>query len=80
MDTFNKIRTAYGLKMIAFGIYAMLTIIVCSAIWTCCHETLVMWGAGIILAGNGIMIWRFGKRLYKEYREASRAYFDSLKK
>ena len=80
MQKIVKIRCAYGLKTIVLGIWAVLTVITCNGVWNYAPEAFTKWSAVITLVLTLLVIWRFGKRLYKEYREASRAYFDSLKK
>ena len=80
METDNKIRLAYGLKIAALAIWAMLTIITCAGVWNFNPEGFVKWAALALLICNGIVIYCFGKRLNKEFKANLQAYFDSLKK
>ena len=79
MQKNEKIRYAYGLKTIALGMWAILTIITCNGVWNYAPEALTKWSAVITLVLTLLVIWRFGKRLYCEYRQSMREYFDSNK-
>ena len=80
METDNKLRLAYGLKMIALGLWALLTIITCAGVWNSCPEGFVKWMALALLICNGLVIFFYGKRIRKEFKANMKAYYDSLKK
>ena len=80
METDNKLRLAYGLKIAALAIWAMLTIITCAGVWNFDPEGFVKWAALALLICNGLVIFFYGKRLNKEFKANMKAYYDSLKK
>lgn len=80
METDNKLRLAYGLKIAALAIWAMLTIITCAGVWNFDPEGFVKWAVLALLICNGLVIFFYGKRLKKEFNANMKAYYDSLKK
>lgn len=80
METDNKLRLAYGLKIFAFALYALLTIITCAGVWNYNPEGFIKWCAIALFITNGCVIYFFVKRLSKEFKAAMKAYYESLKK
>lgn len=80
----NKDRMVNGVKMIGLAILAILTIIVCIAAWNANAEPFAKVSSILLLIGNGIAIWRLGKRLTDEYvtalRESTRIKIKEVEK
>lgn len=68
MNQENKNRTAWGLKVLALAIFFILTVAVCSGVWSYCPEPWVKWCAIALLVVNGYTIIRIGKTLNKSDR------------
>lgn len=67
MNTENKNRLIYGLKMLGLFVLALLTIIVCVGVWNAKGEAFAEVCAGLLILANGFVIWRIAKRLREEY-------------
>lgn len=80
METDNKLRLAYGLKIFALAIWAVLTIITCAGVWNFNPEGFVKWAALALLICNGLVIFFYGKRLNKEFKANMKAFYDSIRK
>ena len=72
-------KLVYGLKMTALVVWALLTIITCSGVWNYNPESFIKWCAAALLVCNGIVVWRFGKRLSNEFHTEFKVYLESLK-
>lgn len=62
MNNDNKNRIIEGAKKVALVAYALLTIAVCAGVWNFCPEKAVCWGAGLLLACNGLAIYSMWKK------------------
>lgn len=80
METDNKLRLAYGLKIAALAIWALLTIITCAGVWNFNPEGFVKWSALALLIVNFVFIIVLGKKFNTEFKAAMKEYLDSLKK
>lgn len=57
-------------KMAFLFLWGMLTIVTFAGVLNYCPEAFVKWCAGIVLVMNGLIIWRYAKRLTTEYEKA----------
>lgn len=62
----NKDRIKKGLKMTFLFVWALLTVAVCSAVWTFVPEVAIKVAAGALFAANVVEIVKLGKRISKE--------------
>lgn len=62
----NKDRIKKGLKMAFLFVWALLTVAVCSAVWTFVPEVAIKVAAGALFAANVVEIVKLGKRISKE--------------
>ncbi len=62
----NKDRIRKGLKMLFLFVWALLTVAVCSAVWTFVPEVAIKVAAGALFAANVVEIVKLGKRISKE--------------
>lgn len=62
----NKLSLVLYAKLAVLFIWGMLAIINFAGVMNYCPEAFVKWCAGILLVGNGFLIWRYGKRLVAE--------------
>lgn len=70
MNDKNKNEFAFFAKMAFLFVWGMLTIVTFAGVLNYCPEAFVKWCAGIVFAMNGIIIWRYARRLVKEHDEA----------
>ena len=80
MKTDNNLRFAYGLKIAALVLWGILTIITCAGVWNANPEGFVKWCAAALLLTNGIVLWRFAKKLHEGYADALRELSETQKK
>ena len=73
MNEDNKKRIIWGLKVLALGLYCLLTIAVCAGVWTCCDEKEVCLGAIVLLIANGLLAWRYARRIGQDRKAAKKA-------
>lgn len=62
----NKDRIKKGLKMVFLFVWALLTVAVCSAVWTFVPEVAIKVAAGALFAANVVEIVKLGKRISNE--------------
>ncbi len=62
----NKDRIRKGLKMLFLFVWALLTVAVCSAVWTFVPEVAIKVAAGALFAANVVEIVKLRKRISKE--------------
>ena len=62
----NKDRIKKGSKMLFLFVWALLTIAVCSAVWSFVPEIALKVAAGGLFAANAIEIVKLGQRISKE--------------
>jgi hypothetical protein len=73
MNEDNKKRIIWGLKVLALGLYCLLTIAVCAGVWNCCDEKEVCFGAIVLLIANGLLAWRYPRRIGQDRKAAKKA-------
>jgi hypothetical protein len=66
MEEANKKRLKWGGKVLFLFVWALLTVAVCSAVWTVVPEVALKVAAGALFAANAVEIVKFGKRISKE--------------
>lgn len=66
MNEFNKGNMKWGLKVLFLFIWALLTVAICSAVWTFVPEVAIKVAAGALFAANVVEIVKLGKRISKE--------------
>lgn len=71
MNEDNKNRIIWGLKVLALVIYCLLTIAVCAGVWNYCAEKEVCLGAGVLLIANGLLAWRYARRIGQDGKAAA---------
>lgn len=62
----NKLSLVLYAKLTVLFIWGALAIINFAGVMNYCPESFVKWCAAILLIGNGVLIWRYGKRLVDE--------------
>lgn len=62
----NKDRIKKGLKMAFLFVWALLTIAICSAIWSFVPEVTLKIAAGGLFIANAVEIVKLGQRISKE--------------
>lgn len=55
----NKLEAKKFISAVALVIYALITIAVCAGVWNFCPQGAVKAGAGILLAANGIVVYKW---------------------
>lgn len=73
MNEDNKNRIIWGLKVLALGLYCLLTIAVCAGVWNHCDEKEVCLGAVVLLIANGLLAWRYARRIGQDRKAAKKA-------
>lgn len=79
METDNKLRLAYWLKVFVLGLWGLFTIITCAGVWNYNQEGFVKWTAFLLMICNGVVIYFFIRRLNKEFKANLKAYYESLR-
>ena len=69
MNEKNKSELAFFAKILALAVWGLISIITFAGVLNYCPESFVKWCAGIVLVMNGIIIWRYARRLVKEHDE-----------
>lgn len=57
-------------KMAFLFVWGMLTIVTFAGVLNYCPEAVVKWCAAIVLVMNGLIIWRYAKRLTTDYENS----------
>lgn len=70
MNDKNKSELAFFAKILALAVWGIISIITFAGVLNYCPEPFVKWCAGIVLVMNGIIIWRYVRRLVKEHEES----------
>ena len=68
----NKNRLAYGLKVFALILWAMLAIVTCAGVWNFCKETFVVVCSIILFLASGVGVVVLWRRFKNEYESAIR--------
>lgn len=63
----NKNRIAMGITVILMAVWALLTIATCAGVWNHCPEKAVKVFAFLLMAFNGVAIWRIIASASKKY-------------
>ena len=69
MNDKNKSELAFFAKILALAVWGLISIITFAGVLNYCPEPFVKWCAGIVLVMNGVIIWRYARRLVKEHDE-----------
>ena len=69
----NKTDFIFFLKMAGLFVWGIIAIINFAGVLNYCPENFVKWCAGILLAGNAVIIYTYGKRLVADKNAAIEA-------